>query len=70
MEVSKKINWSTCAIVIWWTLSPHDPRKSFGESLHPTLLIQPRHLHLKNCVELSPTQEKLEGRDRYITSGI
>ena len=45
---------------IRWTMSPHDLRALIGPPLDPTFLLRPHHLHLKYCVELSPTREKLK----------
>ena len=52
--------YSTCVDVIRWTLSPRDPRAAFQCVVDPTPRVNPCHLHLKYCVELSPTQRILK----------
>ena len=58
--------FDTCSDVIRWASSPRDPRSVFQRTVDPTPCVSPRHLHLKNRVELSPTREKLKKRDWFI----
>ena len=58
--------YDTCSIVIRWASSPCDPCSIFQRTVDLTPCVSPRHLHLKNRVELSPTQEKLKKRDWFI----
>ena len=51
------LNLSTCADVIRWTLSPHDPRADFQCAVDPMLLPSPRVLHLKTVWNLVPHWE-------------
>ena len=45
-----------------FTRSTHLIDKPFD----PMLLLRPHHLHLKLCVELSPTRKKLKGKSGFI----
>ena len=58
--------YATCADVIWWTLSPRDSRAVFQRAIDPTPHVNPRHQHLKYCVELSPTRRKLKKTIQFI----
>ena len=51
---------------IRWTTSPCDPRTPIDALFDPTLSLQPRVLHLENCVGLSLTRKKLRGSIGFI----
>ena len=46
--------------MIWWTLSPHDPRAVFITFLIQRFSVSHITCILKCCVELSPTRKKLK----------
>ena len=56
----------TCSDVIRWASSPRDLGSIFQLTVDPTPCISPRHLHLKNRVELSPTRRNLKERIGFI----
>ena len=64
------INWSTCADHLQWTASARDRRAIFRTSPDPMHRERPHHLHLKECVGLSPTREKLKKAIGFIMSGV
>ena len=54
------IHFNTCADDDQWSARTPDRRAMIHAPSDPTLLPSPRHLHIINSVELSPTWRKLK----------